>query len=75
MKQLLALTALLLAPLAELRAADATFQSQHLAIGLSPGALAFSVFAVDSLGRGQLDQNPVLPEANAMAGLEARHGI
>ncbi len=69
MKQLLALTALLLAPLAELRAADATFQSQHLAIGLSPDALAFSVFAVDSLGRGQLDQNPVLPEANAMAGL------
>ena len=36
MKHILALTALLLAPLAELRAAEATFQSQHLAIGLSP---------------------------------------
>ena len=64
------LTVLLLSPLAGLHAAESTFQSQHLAIGLSPSALAFSVFAVDSLGQGKLDRNPVLPETNAMAGLE-----
>ena len=70
MKQLLALTALLLAPLAGLHAAEADFQSKHLAIGLSRTAPAFTVFAVDSLGQGKLDQNPVLPETNAIAGLE-----
>jgi hypothetical protein len=64
------LTVLLLSPLAGLHAAESTFQSQYLAIGLSPSALAFSVFAVDSLGQGKLDRNPVLPETNAMAGLE-----
>jgi hypothetical protein len=66
----LTLIALRLAPQAELPAAELTFQSQHLAIGLSPSALAFSVFAVDSLGQGRLDQNPVLAETNAIAGLE-----
>ena len=71
MKPLLTfLTVLLLSPLAGLHAAESTIPSQHLAIGLSPSALAFSVFAVDSLGQGKLDRNPVLPETNAIAGLE-----
>ena len=53
-----------------LHAAEPDFQSQHLAVGLSRSAPAFSVFAVDSLGHGKLDQNPVLVETNAMSGLE-----
>jgi len=46
------------------------YQSQFLAVRLSPTAPAFSYFAVDSLGQGRLAQNPVLPETNAIAGLE-----
>ncbi len=65
-----ALLSLLLAPQAALHAAESTFQSLHLAIGLAPSAPAFSVFAVDSLGQGKLDRNPVLPVTNAIAGLE-----
>lgn len=68
MRTLLTLTALLLAPQTELPAAESTFQPRHLVIGLSPSALALSLFAVDSLGQGELDQDPVLLEANAIAG-------
>ncbi|MEI7730494.1 MAG: hypothetical protein WCO56_13035 [Verrucomicrobiota bacterium] len=64
------LTTLLFAPLAVLHAAKAEFQSKHLAVGLSRTTPAFSAFAVDSLGQGKLDQNPVLAETNAIAGLE-----
>jgi len=64
------LAALLLAPLAVLHAAAPDFQSKHLAVGLSRSAPAFSVFSVDSLGQGKLDQNPVLAETNGVAGLE-----
>jgi hypothetical protein len=46
------------------------FRTDFLAVGLSPHAPAFSVFAVDSLGRGKLDQNPVLPVAEPLAGVE-----
>ena len=42
----LTLTALLVAPQAELPAAASTFQSQFPTIGLSPSTLALSVFAV-----------------------------
>ena len=51
-------------------AAVTDFQSQDLAVGLSRTTPAFNVFAVDSLGQGKLDQNPVLAETNAIAGLE-----
>lgn len=47
------------------------FQSQHYAIGLSPERPAFTCFAVDSLGQGKLEQNPVLAETNA----PATHGL
>jgi hypothetical protein len=50
--------------------AETDFQSKHLTIALSRTVPAFSVFAVDSLGQGKLDQNPVLSETNAIAGLE-----
>jgi hypothetical protein len=66
----LILTVLLLAPLAALHAAGPDYQSKHLALGLSPTRPAFSWFAVDSLGKGKLDQNPVLAETDAIAGLE-----
>ena len=59
-------TASLLASLA----AQPAFQAQHLATSLSRTAPAFTVFSVDSLGQGKLDQNPVLAETNAIAGLE-----
>ena len=51
-------------------AGAAGFQSNFLALTLASNAPAFSVFAVDSLGQGKLTQNPVLPETNAIAGLE-----
>ena len=63
------LTLLALLPATGLLAGQPDFQSQHLAVGLSRGAPAFSLFAVDSLGQGKLDQNPVLAEANAVPGL------
>lgn len=65
----LILIAALLAPLAEPGAAETGFRSKHLAIGLSRTAPAFSRFAVDSLGQGEVEQNPVLAEANAFEGL------
>ena len=64
------LAALLLTPLAALHAAEPDFQSKHLSIGLSRSRPAFTVFAVDSLGQGKLDQNPVLDDTNAVPGLE-----
>ena len=47
------------------------FQSKHYAIALSRTAPAFSLFSVDSLGQGRLDENPVRLETNpvAIAGL------
>jgi hypothetical protein len=50
--------------------ASPDFRSHHLAIGLSPKNPAFSLFALDSLGQGKLDRNPVLAETNSLAGLE-----
>ena len=67
---LLILTALLLVPVAALNAAVPDFQSKNIAIGLSHTAPAFSLLAVDSLGQGKLDRNPVLAQSNAVAGLE-----
>ncbi len=46
------------------------YKSKHYAIGLSPTRPSFNFFAVDSLGRGKLDKNPVLVETNAVPGLE-----
>ena len=46
------------------------FRSSHYAIGLSPAVPAFGFFAVDSLGHGKLDQNPVLAQINTVAGIE-----
>ena len=53
-------------------AAEPAFQSRHLAVGLSGSAPAFSFFALDSLGQGKVQQNPVAVETNtvAMPGLE-----
>jgi Bacterial alpha-L-rhamnosidase 6 hairpin glycosidase domain len=45
-------------------AAEADFKSQYLAVGLSRRAPAFSRFAVDSLGRGKLGVNPILPNSD-----------
>jgi hypothetical protein len=71
MKTTLALlTFLLLAPVVALDAVEPDFQSQHLAVGFARSAPVFSVFAVDSLGQGKLEQNPVLAETNAVPGLE-----
>ena len=63
------LAVVLLAPTTVLYSATPDFQSKYLAVGLSRSAPAFSVFAVDSLGQGKLDQNPVLAETNAVAGV------
>jgi len=63
-------TALLLAPLVACNAAEPDFKSKHLAVALSRSAPTFSVFSVDSLGRGKLDQNPVLAATNRVDGLE-----
>ena len=62
----------LLMTAAALASATPDFQSQHLAVGFSRTAPAFSVFAVDSLGRGKLAGNPVLMPTNSVAvpGLE-----
>ncbi len=46
------------------------YRSAFLAVGLSRHAPAFSVFTVDSLGRGHLGQNPALPVSGPMAGVE-----
>ena len=53
-------------------AAEPAFQSRHLAVGLSGNAPTFSFFALDSLGQGKVQQNPVAVETNtvAMPGLE-----
>jgi hypothetical protein len=63
-----------LIPTTALYSATPDFQSKYLSVGLSRSAPAFSVFAVDSLGQGKLDQNPVLAEPNAVPGLELVDG-
>ena len=63
------LSVTLLAPLVAASAAGADFQSQHLAIGLSRTAPAFSRFSVDSLGGGKMEINPVLAPTNTVNGL------
>ena len=52
------------------RQAGPDHRSAFLAVGLSRLAPAFSVFAVDSLGRGRLGQNPALQPGEPLAGLE-----
>jgi hypothetical protein len=42
--------------------APANFTSKYYTIGLSRTAPAFTAFALDSLGRGEVDNNPVLAE-------------
>ena len=66
---LLKLAVLLPVPLLALNASAVVpdFQSQHLAVALSPTQPAFSFFSVDSLGQGQVRQNPVLTPTNAVA--------
>ena len=64
---ILALTAMLAATL---HAAEPDYRSEHLSVGLSRTTAAFTAFAVDSLGQGKLDENPVLAGASAIAGLE-----
>ena len=68
------LAVVLLVPTTAQYSATPDFQSKYLAVGLSRSAPAFSVFAVDSLGQGKLDQNPVLAEPNAVPGLELVDG-
>lgn len=65
-----AVVALMLTLLTAVQAAEPDFHSQYLAVGWSRNAPAFSVFAVDSLGQGKLEQNPVLAETTAVPGLE-----
>jgi len=43
------------------------FESKYYAIGLAPDRPAFSRFAVDSLGHGKLDRNPILAETDLPA--------
>ena len=42
----------------------------YLAVGLSSAAPSFTRFAIDSLGQGKLEQNPVMAETNTMVGLQ-----
>ena len=65
MKRLLIVSSLLCATV--VCGAVPGFQSLHYAIGLSPTRPAFSWFGVDSLGRGRLEQNPVLVEPATVA--------
>ena len=60
---------LLLAPLAAMntRAATPDYQSKYVAISLSPLRPAFACFALDSLGQGRVQQNPVLAATNTIA--------
>jgi len=51
------------------------FQSRFYAAGLSRSYPAFSFFAVDSLGQGRLEQNPVLAGTNLLPGLELKAGL
>ena len=69
------LASLLLFLGAALRASQVDFQSKYLAIGLSRNTPAFSALAVDSLGQGKLDQNPVLAVTNTVPGLELERGF
>lgn len=50
------------------------YRSEHLAIGLSRCTLAFTVFSVDSLGRGKVNCNPVMSQASdrRIPGLELK---
>lgn len=67
----LILAILSLAPLAAEHAGAADFRSKHLAVSLSPAAPAFTRFAVDSLGQGKVEQNPVLAaDAAPLPGLK-----
>ena len=54
------------------RSAEPDFRSPYLAVALSRNSPAFSFFAVDSLGHGKVQSNPVLAETNtpAVPGLE-----
>ena len=55
-------------------AAEPDFESSYYAIGLSRNAPAFSWFALDSLGRGKVQVNPVLDggSTNATVRFEAK---
>ena len=59
-----------------LSAAEADFKTASYSIGLSRSAAAFTVFSIDSLGKGKLDHNPVLADTNDIPGLrfEAQGG-
>ncbi len=48
-------------------AAAPDYQSKHVAVSLSPLRPAFTWFALDSLGRGGVQQNPVLALSNTIA--------
>ena len=51
--------------------AEPEYQSNYLAVGLSPNAPAFSYFSLDSLGQAKLRQNPVrLPAEAVRPGLQ-----
>jgi hypothetical protein len=66
--------AVLLTPSAAVKvnAAAPDYQSKYVAVSLSPTRPAFRWFALDSLGQGQVGQNPVLAAAEiaAMPGLK-----
>jgi hypothetical protein len=70
MFKLLSLVAIVSSTIVSGGESPGTVRTKHFAIGLSPTALAFSVFAVDALGHGKLNDNPILPETNTVAGLE-----
>lgn len=55
-----------------LLAASNDFESEYYAVGLSRTAPAFSFFAVDSLGKGDVHQNPVLLEDATVTPVEFR---
>jgi len=51
-------------------AGAAEFRSNYLSLGLSDKVPVFSGFSVDSLGKGKLDNNPILKDEKAIAGLQ-----
>ncbi|HPA17563.1 MAG TPA: sulfatase-like hydrolase/transferase [Verrucomicrobiae bacterium] len=51
------------------RGAGPDFESKYQAIGFSRGAPRFMWFAVDSLGRGRVGQNPISEETDAAGAL------
>ena len=50
-----------------LSAAAPDYQSKYVAVSLSPLRPAFTWFALDSLGQGRVQQNPVLAATKAVA--------